>query len=75
MLLLNVIKVFLLQAFFVSYVYASFVATKAIYYNETMSYMCLSLTWLPFDVQVPNCEKDSNPFGGERIDFWVTFIV
>uniref|UniRef100_A0AC35EZV8 Uncharacterized protein n=1 Tax=Panagrolaimus sp. PS1159 TaxID=55785 RepID=A0AC35EZV8_9BILA len=68
MLLLNIIKVFLLQAFFVSNVYASFVATKAIFYNKTNFFFCISLTWLPFDVQVPNCEKDSNPFAGERID-------
>uniref|UniRef100_A0A914PE78 Uncharacterized protein n=1 Tax=Panagrolaimus davidi TaxID=227884 RepID=A0A914PE78_9BILA len=68
MLLLNIIKVFLLQTFFVSYVYASFVATKAIFYNKTEPFFCISMTWLPFDVQVPNCEKESNPFGGERID-------
>uniref|UniRef100_A0A914P745 Uncharacterized protein n=1 Tax=Panagrolaimus davidi TaxID=227884 RepID=A0A914P745_9BILA len=64
MFLLNVIKVFLLQAFFVSYVYARypFISSQFIKYKEEFPQACGSFTWIPLSPAKNNCDKTSNPF-------------
>uniref|UniRef100_A0A914PU48 Secreted protein n=1 Tax=Panagrolaimus davidi TaxID=227884 RepID=A0A914PU48_9BILA len=64
MLLLNVIKVFLLQTFFLSYVHARypFISSQFITYNETGAQLCGSFTWIPLSPPKNNCDKTSNPF-------------
>uniref|UniRef100_A0AC35F8R9 6-cysteine protein n=1 Tax=Panagrolaimus sp. PS1159 TaxID=55785 RepID=A0AC35F8R9_9BILA len=64
LLLLNIIKVFLLQAFFVSYVYARypFISSQFITYNKTVAQLCGSFTWIPLSPPKNNCDKTSNPF-------------
>uniref|UniRef100_A0A914PUS4 Uncharacterized protein n=1 Tax=Panagrolaimus davidi TaxID=227884 RepID=A0A914PUS4_9BILA len=64
MLLLNIIKVFLLQTFFVSCVYARypFVSSQFIKYEGRYSVLCGSFTWIPLLPQKNNCDKTSNPF-------------
>uniref|UniRef100_A0A914PZS4 Uncharacterized protein n=1 Tax=Panagrolaimus davidi TaxID=227884 RepID=A0A914PZS4_9BILA len=71
MLLLNVIKVFLLQAFFISYVYARypFISSQFIRYKGSIAtyyknvpHLCGSFTWIPLLPPKNNCDKTSNPF-------------